>query len=313
MSVPKWWPNLAGKIEPSAQQAHRLTFDWLNQHEDAFASLKTQVDTATSTAKSAAAATTGTAATAAVKAAATAAATAAVASGIASTFGGVNPQVGTSYTIQTGDYGSLTTLNNAGAVAVTLNQAVAPRWFGAFENLGAGTVTLTPDTTLGPAVINGAASLDLNTGDSAWVFYDGMNWWALTSILPASPSFDVVTVSELDVMHIVGVPEDTSVTVVAGAGAGTGATAAVTGSDLAGVVSVVGGTSATGGLLATVTFGLAYAGNVIVVVSATEGNAAGLSPAGFALGTGSGATFEVHCGASLGVGTTYEWNYIAIG
>ena len=93
---------------------------------------------------------------------------------------GVNAQTGTTYTIVSADLGRLITFSNASAVAVTLPQATGrfkARWFAYLQNLGAGTVTITPTTS----TINGAATLVLRTGQSATVVSDGTNWTALTS------------------------------------------------------------------------------------------------------------------------------------
>ena len=93
-------------------------------------------------------------------------------------FIGTNPQTGTTYTIAAGDMGSLTTFNNASSIAVTLPQAqnatptsgyatsgvasFSNGWWAIYENLGAGTVTITPTTS----TINGAATYVLRTGQS---------------------------------------------------------------------------------------------------------------------------------------------------
>ncbi|HLH92062.1 MAG TPA: hypothetical protein VKX28_26820 [Xanthobacteraceae bacterium] len=93
-------------------------------------------------------------------------------------YAGVNAQVGTSYTVQASDYGQLITFNNAGAVAVTLPQTVAGTFtFYPFSfyvrNLGAGTVTITPQNG---STINGAASLAITQGVNAIVISDGANY-----------------------------------------------------------------------------------------------------------------------------------------
>jgi len=88
-------------------------------------------------------------------------------------FPGVNPQVGTSYTIAASDYGQMITFNNAGAVAVTL--PVPSTWAtGAFNfevlNLGAGLVIITPS---GGITINGAANFQVAQNSSIEVRSDG--------------------------------------------------------------------------------------------------------------------------------------------
>jgi hypothetical protein len=101
-------------------------------------------------------------------------------------FSSVNPQTGTSYAIKdsatTGatDRGTLVTLKNAGAVAVSIGQAGGSSlfpadWFTFLLNLGAGTVTLTPTTS----TVNGAATLTLATNQWCILFSDGANYEAL--------------------------------------------------------------------------------------------------------------------------------------
>jgi hypothetical protein len=90
--------------------------------------------------------------------------------------GGIDAQVGTSYTVVAADENKLLTLSNAAAIAVTLPQATTAG-FGAgatfhVRNLGAGTVTITPTTS----TIDGAATLVLTTGQGADIYSDGTNY-----------------------------------------------------------------------------------------------------------------------------------------
>jgi hypothetical protein len=95
--------------------------------------------------------------------------------------GGVNAQVGTSYTFVASDLSKLVTLSNASAVAVNLPQATAvggnfaSGWFVEVENRGAGTVTITPTTSQ----INGGANIALATNNSVKIISDGTNYFAL--------------------------------------------------------------------------------------------------------------------------------------
>lgn len=96
----------------------------------------------------------------------------------ASTLGGVNSQVGTTYTILATDAGKLIIFNNAGAVAVTLPAATV-NGFGQFTrfwilNLGAGTVTVTPTTS----TINGGATKTYAQNASGTISSDGTNYFA---------------------------------------------------------------------------------------------------------------------------------------
>lgn len=100
---------------------------------------------------------------------------------VASKMVGINPQVGTTYTVLASDLGKLVSLANASAVAVTLPQATAASggfgagWTAQFENRGAGTVTITPTTS----TINGAASFSLGQNQSVKIISDGTNYFAL--------------------------------------------------------------------------------------------------------------------------------------
>lgn len=91
----------------------------------------------------------------------------------------VNAQSGVSYTVAASDRGKLVTFNNAGAVAVTLPIATGAGfpagWYAEFENIGAGTVTITPTTSQ----INGGASITLKQYQSIKVISDATNYWAL--------------------------------------------------------------------------------------------------------------------------------------
>lgn len=86
----------------------------------------------------------------------------------------VNAQTGITYTIQASDYGKLVTLNNSGAIAVTLPQAIGS--FSIFNvyvsNLGSGAATITPTGS----TINGSASLVLSQNQYAWILSDGTNY-----------------------------------------------------------------------------------------------------------------------------------------
>jgi hypothetical protein len=99
----------------------------------------------------------------------------------------VNAQTGTSYTFNAAsDLGSLVTLSNASAIAVTLPQPVAAvatigqaidfhkGWFCYVRNFGPGQVTITPTSS----TINGNATFVLNTRQAVMLFSDGANWQA---------------------------------------------------------------------------------------------------------------------------------------
>jgi hypothetical protein len=164
--TPRYWPNLAGKIAPEADLAIRQLFDAMQGHDSAIIALKGQL-------------------TAAVAAQTTineaAASSASSSTTTTSDLGVVNNQTGTSYLTTASDDGAIITLNNASPVAVTLNSSVATPFYCFVEDLGAGLATLTPSS----GTINGGVSIPLATNQSCFAVFDGTNWWAATSPVPA--------------------------------------------------------------------------------------------------------------------------------
>lgn len=100
--------------------------------------------------------------------------------------GGVNNQSGvTSYETTQGDNGVVLVLNDASAVAVTLNSAVSPPYYLNVTNFGAGLVTFTPTS----GTINGTASTSLPSGGFTILVFDGTNWHGtavLNIVVPAN-------------------------------------------------------------------------------------------------------------------------------
>lgn len=93
----------------------------------------------------------------------------------------VNPQTLTSYTVNNADCGTLTTLTNGSAIAVTLPQAGQSNafiagWFADYCDRGVGTATITPTVS----TINGSSSLALATGQCARIVSDGVNYQVIT-------------------------------------------------------------------------------------------------------------------------------------
>ena len=90
---------------------------------------------------------------------------------------GVNATVGPTYTLATTDFGQMITTNNAGAI--TFNLPPATGSFSSFsffiQNLGTGTVTLTPTTS----TVCGAVTKTVPTGWGAYIVSDGTNWQCL--------------------------------------------------------------------------------------------------------------------------------------
>lgn len=99
-----------------------------------------------------------------------------LASGSIATVASINAQTGTSYTFVTGDSAKLVTFSNASATAVTLPVATTSGFGAGFsldtQNLGAGTVTITPTTS----TINGVATLVLTTNKGCSITSDGTNY-----------------------------------------------------------------------------------------------------------------------------------------
>jgi hypothetical protein len=91
----------------------------------------------------------------------------------------VNSQVGTTYTFTSSDRGKLVTFNNASPVAVSLPQAGSAgfdnEWFTEVENLGAGTVTITPTIS----TVDGASSITLEQGEGILIRSDNTNYFTV--------------------------------------------------------------------------------------------------------------------------------------
>lgn len=92
-----------------------------------------------------------------------------------------NAVTAATYTVVTGDRSRHVTYSNASAVAVTLPQANTTTfgggWFSWHENLGVGTVTITPTTS----TINVGSALVLRTGEWALITSDNANYRAFTN------------------------------------------------------------------------------------------------------------------------------------
>jgi hypothetical protein len=92
---------------------------------------------------------------------------------------GTRPVTTTSDTIANTDFNRPITYNNASAIAVSLAQAGASSqfldgWSTWLQNIGAGTVTITPATS----TINGASTLVLAQNLGAFIWSDGTNYHA---------------------------------------------------------------------------------------------------------------------------------------
>jgi hypothetical protein len=90
----------------------------------------------------------------------------------------INPQTGTTYTYTQSDFNKLVTFDNASAISATLPQAgsggnFGSGWWTESENLGAGTVTITPTTS----TIDGASTITLTTNQGVQIVSDGVNYF----------------------------------------------------------------------------------------------------------------------------------------
>ena len=109
----------------------------------------------------------------------------------------VNPQTSTTYTVVSGDATTLTTLNNASAIAVTLPQpgsTILSGWFADYSNIGAGPATFTPTIS----TVDGLASIVLYPGQGIRIVSDGTNYFTQRGgMIPAQvgPLINVLTAS----------------------------------------------------------------------------------------------------------------------
>ena len=96
--------------------------------------------------------------------------------GLISASEAVNSQTGTSYTFFFSDLGKLVTFTNSSGISATLPTAgsagFSAGWIVDIENLGAGVVTLTPQS----GTIDGLSSLGITQNQGLRVVSDGANW-----------------------------------------------------------------------------------------------------------------------------------------
>lgn len=152
---------------------------------------------------------------------------------------GTRAVTGTSDVIANSDQGYVVTYSNAASVAVTLAQASASNlfldgWATTVQNIGAGTVTITPATS----TINGASTLVLAQNMGALIWSDGTNYHAyfapVTKPLLAGNNLSDLPSATTALVNLGGTPsaavaKSSNYTVVAGdAGSTIKATAALT-------------------------------------------------------------------------------------
>ena len=250
--------------------------------------------------------------------------------------GVVNDQSGvTAYTTQISDGGSLVKLNDASAIAVTLNvSTINSNWFTTISNAGTGTATITPQS----GTINGNATLTLPGGSWVTIYFDGTNFDAdspgssaggVTQItagtnVTISPSGETGNVT-INATGSSGLPVNNPTftgtitgphyssngatpTIVAGAAAGTSPTILISGTDTAGLIDVTPGTSPSTGVICTVTFAATFS-NPPVVLLGSGGSITNLS---VFYATSTTTTFSITTSA-IPSGGTLSFFYFAIG
>ncbi len=113
----------------------------------------------------------------------------------------VNAQTGTTYTYLQGDCGKIIVHTNGSSIAATLPQAgsggnFASSWYIYVQNIGAGTVTITPTTS----TIDGASTLVLRQNKGTILVSDGTNYFTLrglpTLVLADLPSIASTNLSD---------------------------------------------------------------------------------------------------------------------
>jgi hypothetical protein len=163
-----------------AKVAHRNAFQGILDLNQAVASLKTQLTSATSSSSSTSSSTSTSTSSS------TSTGTQTVVTNTATTtIGYVNDQTGvTAYSTVQSDYGKFIIFDDASAIAITLSvgsssPAITVPWYAVFLNFGVGTATLTPiDGTISYQGNLAVASMPIAQGSAATVAYDGTNFWA---------------------------------------------------------------------------------------------------------------------------------------
>ena len=97
---------------------------------------------------------------------------------------GYHTITGSSYTVVAADLWNLMTINSSSSTAITLPSAstFGPGWTTSFQNLGSGTITLTPTS----GTIDGGASLNITSDQGATIVSDGSNWIISTPVAGSS-------------------------------------------------------------------------------------------------------------------------------
>jgi hypothetical protein len=101
--------------------------------------------------------------------------------------------ISTNYTLNSPDRSSaIIWSGGAGTLTLTSSSTLGNDWFVNIRNSGTGAVTLSP--AVGGQLVNGAASLVFNPGDSATVLCDGTNFFSIGFGQSATFAFDYVSI-----------------------------------------------------------------------------------------------------------------------
>ena len=170
-----------------------------------------------------------------------------------------------------------------------------------------GTGTSTP-FTLGSVIFAGTGGA-YNQNNSN-LFWDNSN--NNFGIGTSTPGQRLVVVGTVSGQHLKGIGNTPSA--VVGAGAGTGASVSITGSDVAGKITLTTGTLPSASAVATtLTFASAYSSTPYVIFSAANSLTSLLSGASMVALASTDSSFTLTSGTvALTALVNYEWNYIVI-
>jgi hypothetical protein len=184
----------------------------------------------------------------------------------------------------------------------------------------------------------GASNQAITANSTKVLYLDGAASWALTiaASYPATPHIRLATVTtgsstitsisdnRLSTMHAgQRLPQLTHLLstttaapgIAAGSAAGTGPTVSIAGTDLAGTISITTGSSPGTGILATITFTVAFsAAPRTILLAAANAATAGVAVSWYANAANiTTAVFTVDAASALSAATAYKWYYTVIG
>lgn len=283
-----------------AKVAHRNAFQGILDLNQAVASLKSQLTSATTTSTTSSSSSTST----------TSATQTVITNTATTTIGYVNNQTGvTSYTTQQSDYAQFIILDDASAIAVALSvassaPAITTPWYAVFLNFGAGTATLTPISgTISYQGNLAAASMPVPQGSAATVVYDGANFWAELIPLVGNVVTQIIAGTNVTISPTSGVGAVTinATGTITGVTAGTG----LTGGGTSGTVtlSLVTPVSIANGGTGTASPGLVAGSNITVTGTWPNQTINATGSSTYSLG-GTLSSSNVAVGAGAGTGAT---------